>query len=145
MTLRQTMACLALAIVPLIGTAADDANQAALMKAAGEGDVAEIQRLIASGAKADAVGPNGITALHQAKTAEAAFLLIEKGAPVGAKSKGGYMPLHNAVSRGLKDVAAALLDKGADPNAALENGRTPLMLCAERKRLEITRALLAKG
>lgn len=56
--------------------------------------------------------------------------LLEAGADVNAKDKGGHTPLHWACITGRVDVARLLLDHGADPNAReADYGRTPFEMC----------------
>jgi ankyrin repeat protein len=65
---------------------------------------------------------------------EIAELLIEAGAAADARDAYGTTPLHEAVSRGrrelpkgrFKDVAELLLARDADVNARDEQGQTPL-------------------
>ncbi len=57
-------------------------------------------------------------------------LLLDAGADVNAKDRGGHTPLHRACSSGRVDVARLLLDHGADPNAReTDYGRTAFEMC----------------
>jgi len=52
---------------------------------------------------------------------------LAAGTNVNARHKsGGLTPLHFAVNRVHKEVAALLIDKGADVNAKGDDGKTPL-------------------
>ena len=55
-----------------------------------------------------------------------AELLIEKGADIEAKNKGGSTPLHIAALSGSGDIAKLLIDNGADIKAKDIFGSTPL-------------------
>ena len=67
--------------------------------------------------------------------------------PAIARDRGGWTPLHYAISTGGTEVAKllieALIDKGADLNAKDNNGRTPLHFASEKGNTEI--ANLLKG
>jgi uncharacterized protein len=81
--------------------------------------------------------------------AEAARLLVERGAEVNSASRNDFkvMPLHSAVAE--KDpetryeIAALLLEHGADPNARQQDDYTPLM-AADQQNDERLRALLVE-
>jgi hypothetical protein len=89
----------------------------ALMVAAGEGNIKEV---------------NG---------------LLDKGAnPNIAGEQSGATPLMSATLRGYSAVVKVLLDKGANPNIAMkQTGLTPLMSATNNNRIEIAKALLDKG
>ena len=79
--------------------------------------------------------------------AEAAKLLVERGAEVNSASRNDFkvMPLHSAVAEkdpGTRyDIAKLLLEHGADPNARQQDDYTPLM-AADQVGDERLRALL---
>ena len=59
---------------------------------------------------------------------------------------GWHTPLHDAVSRGHKEVIELLIAKGADVNAKDSTfGRTLLHIAAREGHKEIVELLLAKG
>ena len=82
--------------------------------------------------------------MHAARggQADAAALLIEAGATVVAKDKGGLTPLHYAAKHGHAEVVRLLVKSGAKVEAADRGGSTPLMEAAGEGHLEATRALL---
>jgi peptidoglycan/LPS O-acetylase OafA/YrhL len=98
--------------------------------AAEAGDLDAIERHLANGAAVN--GPDGdfrLTPLHQAalsNRAEAAELLIRRGADVNAVARDDGTPLHAAAFLGNEEVVAALVKHGANVNAANKRGETPL-------------------
>ena len=111
----------------------DAASVRAVLKAAKQGDVASLRRLVASDAGLlDARDKDGSTPLHCAAWkghVEAVRVLLDAGADVGAKSRNdhyGDTPLHAAAHGNQKDVVRLLIERGADVNAKNPAGRTPL-------------------
>ncbi|CAH2237098.1 jg21220, partial [Pararge aegeria aegeria] len=76
---------------------------------------------------------------------EVAEALLEAGAAVSARDKGGLVPLHNAASYGHVELAALLLRAGTPPNAADRWGFTPLHEAAHKARTQLCALLLAHG
>jgi cytohesin len=72
---------------------------------------------------------------------------LAAGTDVNARHKsGGLTPLHLAVDRVHKEVAALLIDKGADVNAKDDDsGVTPLHFAALEGQKEMAELLMAKG
>lgn len=58
-------------------------------------------------------------------------ILLEKGADVDTKGRGGQTALHPAARYGHEKVVRLLLEKGADINAKDENGQTALHMVVE--------------
>ena len=91
-----------------------------LHDAAGKGDLATVETLLAGGAKIDERGTNGETALILAvlagKDAVAGFS-SSRGPGVTATNQGGFTPLHAAAYAGDTGIAELLLEHGADVNA----------------------------
>ena len=69
--------------------------------------------------------------------------LLNKGAQVNARSKGGFTPLHQATRH--VEAIRALLRAGADVNARDKGEFTPLHFAAFWGRVEAVRALLKAG
>lgn len=109
--------------------AANDFAATPLMWCAG--DAAKVRLLLSKDAKADARSKLGRTPLLIAAaydgTTEAARLLIEKGADVNARDKGGMSVLEQAASSNNIELVRRLLAKGADVNIVDEGGYTALM------------------
>ena len=119
-----------------------------LHDAAGKGDLATVETLLAEGAKIDERGTNGETPLILAVLAgndAVAELLIEKGAGVMATNQGGFTPLHAAAYSGDIGIAELLLEHGADVNAKSELLVTPLHAAAEEDHADMVKLLIARG
>ncbi|MGE3820245.1 MAG: ankyrin repeat domain-containing protein, partial [Isosphaeraceae bacterium] len=101
-----------------------------LWAAARAGDLAAIERHLASGASVDAVDPErGGTPVMWAAVkgqAEAMDLLIQRGADVNAVSWDGGTALHAAAFLGHEKAVDVLLRNGANVNATNPRGETPL-------------------
>ncbi|XP_075989607.1 tankyrase [Anticarsia gemmatalis] len=124
-------------------------GDAALLDAAKRGDLARARKLITPQNVncRDAHGRNS-TPLHLAagyNNLEVAEALLEAGAAVSARDKGGLVPLHNAASYGHVELAALLLRAGTPPNAADRWGFTPLHEAAHKARTQLCALLLAHG
>jgi len=72
-------------------------------------------------------------------------LLIDLGADVNQRDKGGDSPLDEAAFRGNTEVLNLLLDHGADINASGEYGSTPLHHAASRGEAEAAKLLIESG
>ena len=71
--------------------------------------------------------------------------LLQMGADVQAKDKGGLVPLHNACSYGHLEVVIALVTNGANVNSADLWKFTPLHEAAAKGKYEICKILLEHG
>jgi ankyrin repeat protein/beta-lactamase regulating signal transducer with metallopeptidase domain len=122
-----------------------------LHKAAADGDLEQVKKLIAQGADINAKDSQKRTALQYASEkghAEVARLLISHGAYVNANFAGHRTPLHYAAMTGNKRTVELLLSKGADINARNEYGITPLfeaMRSSAPGRKEVVECLVSKG
>ena len=90
----------------------------------------------------------GITALHLAAAtdqADAAQMLLDRGAAVDVRNDGGFTPLHWAASRDAAAAAAVLIDAGADVNAHARGGVTPLHWAAAKSATNVVALLLQHG
>ncbi|MDR3623121.1 MAG: acyltransferase family protein [Paludisphaera borealis] len=98
--------------------------------AADAGDLGAIERHLAAGAAVDGRdGERGMTPLlwaALADRAEAAELLIRRGADVNAAASDGGTPLHAAAFLGHEKAVATLIQNGANVNAENKLGATPL-------------------
>lgn len=114
-------------------------------------------KLLEHGAFIDAKDIKGCTPLYLASkegTAEAAALLIDRGADVAIAAEDGRTPLHMALSRGKDglEIAKRLLNYvpdvgGHNPyvNAMAKDNATPLHVAAEYGPLEAVKMLLHLG
>ncbi|XP_018648139.1 putative tankyrase [Schistosoma mansoni] len=121
----------------------------AVLEAAKKGNLTKIKRLVTSENIncRDTQGRNS-TPLHLAagyNNIETLEFLLESGADVNAKDKGGLIPLHNASSYGHVDVAALLIRYGTSVNAVDKWGYTPLHEAAQKGRTQLCALLLAHG
>ena len=78
------------------------------------------------------IGEPGSSALHLAKTAAIASLLLERGADREARNSSGETPLISAARRLNTEVCGYLLDKGANPNAKDDHGTAALSTVMEK-------------
>jgi ankyrin repeat protein len=120
-----------------------------LFDAAAQGDLALVERLLASGSPVDEPGRNRETPLMAAalgRLLEVAALLVDRGADVMARNRGGLTPLHAAAYAGSAEIAALLLDHGAAlEDRANKAGVTPLLVAVEQGGLAVTELLVARG
>src|SRR5262249_6359840 len=119
-----------------------------LLEAAESGDRAAALRLLAEGANANAVGPDGTTAVMYAAAnddLELVRALIKAGANVKLKNQFGTSALTEAAILGSAPIIDALLKAGADPNTKNPDGETPLMAVARGGKVEAAKRLLDAG
>jgi cytochrome c len=115
--------------------------------AAKKGDVAEIERLLASGVSANEEDPMA-SPLHWAALnghIAAARLLVDNGASLEAQSSMLGTPLHAASRFGRDDLVRTLLEAGADPDLRGRDGITPLMRAVVDNQPAVVEALLFGG
>jgi ankyrin repeat protein len=108
---------------------AQDQGQA-LIEAAKQGDLKQVQELVRKGADVNAKTKTGWTALMAAAAVEqlemTAFL-IAKGAKVNAKDGNGRTALMYAAARGNIELVNLIVKEGADVDAQDKAGQTVLM------------------
>ncbi|XP_072386285.1 poly [ADP-ribose] polymerase tankyrase [Diabrotica undecimpunctata] len=122
-----------------------------VLESAKSGDIDQVQRLLGSYPHIvncrDLDGRHS-TPLHFAsgynRVAVVEFLL-QQGADVHAKDKGGLVPLHNACSYGHYEVTELLVKHGASVNVADLWKFTPLHEAAAKGKYEIVKLLLKHG
>ena len=121
-----------------------------LRRAAMDGDVAGIRRLLAEGADVDGVseGRSGWTPLHDAcfeGRIESVKALLEGGADVNRADKDFYRPINLAASAAHWDVVRLLLEHGADVTASDALGKTALDYAKEQGEAGMVRDLEEKA
>ena len=132
----------ALALVPLAGL-----TNEALQMAAEEGNIAELNKLLAT-VEVDSRMLDGSTALHWAALRDqpdSASFLLDQGADVEARNRNGVFPLYLAALNGSENITRLLLEAGADANASLPNGETVLMTAARTGSTAVLELLIAHG
>jgi uncharacterized protein len=149
MHIRSMSPIFLLGVTLLAGVAlATESTDRSLVDAARQGDRQAVRSLLNDGAKVDAAGADGMTALiwaaHRNDT-EMAALLLRAGADARAANDYAATALYAAAANADPQIAAMLLAAGADANARLLSGETPLMQAAERGNLETVRVLLSRG
>jgi uncharacterized protein len=129
---------------------ADD--ELSVFEAAAFGRVERLTTLLdADRAHATAFSDDGFTALHLAvfaERADAARVLIERGADVNVRSRGPIArvpPLGTAAFVGSTPLARLLLDAGADVDGQGEGGFTALHAAAQSGNTDLVRLLLEYG
>src|SRR5262249_30374442 len=128
--------------------ASADASVARLAAEAAHDGSTEVASLVQDGADANAVLPDGATALHWAvyeSDAEAAANLLARGADPKLVTREGMTPLSLAAINGDAAMIGRLLDAGADVNERLEKGETPLMFAARTGSADAVELLIARG
>jgi len=119
-----------------------------LMQAAQDGQLERVSAHLRRGAKVDARGADGSTALHLAAHrghSDVAKALIGKGAAVNARQRDGTTALMLAAEEGHAPLVHDLLDKGAEVDARAGNGATALLMAARSGRAAAVQALLGRG
>ncbi|KAJ8261798.1 hypothetical protein GJAV_G00158520 [Gymnothorax javanicus] len=116
-------------------------------EAAAQGRVAELQRLIASGASVNTVAVDSITPLHEACVqgqTQCVKMLLDAGAQVNARNIDGSTPLCDACAAGSLDCVRLLVDRGATVNPPLFTF-SPLHEACMGGNSDCVRLLVAKG
>jgi ankyrin repeat protein len=129
--------------------AAGMAGAGSLSKAANQGDLSTVEKLLGEGVEVDQRARNAATPLITAALAGNAVIakvLITHGADIMARNKGGLTPLHAAAYSGSVEIARLLLEHGADlKDRKNVSGATPLMLTAEEGHVAVAELLIARG
>lgn len=126
----------------------DNAGATPLHICCATGANACLEALLARGASATKLLPDGSTPLHTAaiggdqRTVE---LLCKAGASVAALNNEKRTPLHNCGITGNAKVAAALIQQGAAVDGADAEGCTPLMRAVMKNHAEVARVVLDHG
>lgn len=137
----------ALCVAPALADAAQ-ADDAALLTAARNGDTATVAAKLRSGANANAAEPDGTRALHYAAErgdARAVQLLLAAHADPRAATELLATPLQQACYAGSAEAVKQLVKAGADVETSDIAGETVLMACARGGSAEAVRVLLHAG
>lgn len=127
--------------------ASDDGNTALAM-AAGAGNLAGVESLLAAGADADHQNERGTTALIYAANlghTEVVDALLASGADPAIRNAGGNTALLAAAAAGRLDAVRVLLAHGAAPDVSTEHGTTPLLWASQEGFADVVRVLVEAG
>lgn len=127
----------------------DGHGRTLLIRAAEDGELAEVQRLLARGAEVDACDDCRWTAMMKAAGnghTPVVRVLLEHGADVNALDKGGYSALMVAGANGYVDTVQLLLERGAAVDMQDRSmGWSALIWAAKEGEIDVVRLLLAAG
>ena len=113
-----------------------------------DGRSAAVLRYLNVGVPVDYVTPEKRNpALRRGEAGKRKFVeaLLDRGANVNARSRGGCTPLWVATQFARNDIAELLLDRGACVDAANDGGRTALMSAGMRGNQPLVELLLERG
>jgi len=136
-------------LLTVAAPAQDPPEFRALLLAAARGEVDRVRSILDENPDWIArVDGDDETALHYAAShgqAAVLRLLLERGAPVDARSYNRFTPLHRAVMHGNVETVRRLLAKRPDVEARTSFGRTALQLAADRDQHALVKVLLDHG
>ncbi|MGE4490775.1 MAG: ankyrin repeat domain-containing protein [Kiritimatiellales bacterium] len=124
------------------------AGETPIHKAAKDGNVKEVRRLLDRGVSTEVRDKYDCTPLHIAvcwDRLETVKLLISRGADVNAAGQAGATALLFAARAGCEEILMYLLDHGANIETKDKNGRTPLLEAAFEGRAGSVMLLLNRG
>ena len=148
---RAFQVCIAAVLVLTAGAtrAAQEGDIDPLIRAATEGNLEAVTRLLAAGVDINVRTKTNDTALMHAivgRHARVAALLIDRGADVNVRNTGfGSTALMLAAERGDADLVRRLLDKGAAVDVRNNAGMTALHGAARHGGTDVVKRLLAAG
>ncbi len=130
--------------------AMDEHGRTALSLAAGEGNMAVAELLIARGAevdrgKEDSWLPTPLYAAAERGQTGMVKLLIRHGANIHPGTLEDYTPLHEAARQGHRETVELLIDKGVEVNARAAWKSTALREAALRGHAGVVEILLTRG
>lgn len=120
-------------------------------EAAGEGNIAKVQRYLDEDSGVDSGDDNGegwtpLMWAARERQLDMIKFLVDKGANVNAKATGGTTALIWAAYKGQLDVVKYLVeDYGADVNAEDNGGKTALMWAKDQGKLDVVEYLKLHG
>lgn len=115
-----------------------------LSKAAADGDLSAVQRLLPGATPADR--QSALVWAARSGQAAAVDLLIKSGADPNARwGMNNWTVLMHAIHKDQPEAVRALLNDGADANARSPGEETPLMMAAGYGYADIVRLLLERG
>jgi bla regulator protein BlaR1 len=120
----------------------------ALVEAAEDGDIADVQDLLERGADVNAaVDGDGSPLIAAARSGSRALvtLLLDRGADVNLAVEGDGNPLIMAAAEGHAAIVELLLARGADVNTVVPSDETALIQASGNGHLAIVQLLVARG
>uniref|UniRef100_A0A2K6F7D6 Ankyrin repeat and SOCS box containing 3 n=1 Tax=Propithecus coquereli TaxID=379532 RepID=A0A2K6F7D6_PROCO len=123
----------------------------AVGRAARQGNVKVLRKLLRKGRSVDVADNRGWMPIHEAayhNSIECLRMLIHADSSenyIKAKTFEGFCALHLAASQGHWKIVQILLEAGADPNATTLEETTPLFLAVENAQIDVLRLLLRHG
>ena len=132
-------------VLGLFVTTTTNAGPSNLVVASSEGDLAQVEALLAAKADVNVHGYRGLTPLMAASDSGRLVVLrvlLAAGADVNAHEDDGGTALMLAAQEGQTDAARVLLAARADVNAKRPDGATALYLAVTNNRLETLRLLI---
>jgi len=136
-------------VIRLLRSGADPNDGSSLLVAAGRGWEAVTETLLAAGANANAIGPNGATPLWAAvysRSPATLSRLLNAGADTEIPSTPGQLtPLLHATAAVFVDGVRVLLNRGANVEARSPSDDTALTLAIGVNSPELTAILIAHG
>lgn len=103
-------------------------------------DFYDIKKYLDEGANINYVGPDGLTALHNAiidNNCEIVKLLVESGSDVNIQDPMYWTPLHSAIEMGNLEIIQILLDNGADPSLMNSDEKLPIDLAKDDNIIDV--------
>jgi ankyrin repeat protein/beta-lactamase regulating signal transducer with metallopeptidase domain len=120
----------------------------ALYEAAGQGDIAEIDALLQSGADVNAaLSGDGSPLIAAARNGRVEVVrhLLDRGADANMAVLGDASPLIEAARTGSTAIVALLLDRGADVNRGVPGDGNALIMAAREGEIAVVRLLVERG
>lgn len=126
-------------------------DETTVFRAAQEGQVVVVRRLLAGGADVDEVsranrGMTGLFVAAQNNHPDVVAELVESGADLNKATYNGTTPVYIAAEEGHAEVVKQLVGAGADVGKArTDNGQTPLFIAAQKGFVAVVKVLVAAG
>eukprot|EP01114_Cavostelium_apophysatum_P006856 TRINITY_DN1837_c0_g1_i2.p1 TRINITY_DN1837_c0_g1~~TRINITY_DN1837_c0_g1_i2.p1 ORF type:complete len:289 (-),score=59.52 TRINITY_DN1837_c0_g1_i2:803-1636(-) len=122
----------------------------AFRDAAKSGDITSMNQILKRGINVNACTKYGLTALHNAASAdqaEAVELILQKGGTLSLNmaTKSGELPIHLACKGNFVSVAEKLVKAGSDLNVRNTDGLAPLHIAVSQSSVPIVKLLLDHG